>query len=118
VTIARTCVCGRRIEAGRSCVCGRGTERGRLARDPSRAYYTHPSYRRNRAARYDLVRGLCENCGAPLRGKLHPRGKPWQCDHHLEARLFVDAETANAIENLRCYCTGRGGCHSGRRKPK
>lgn len=108
--------CRRIVPARRVCVCGGGrmSERERMAAEPWRAFYEHPSYRCNRTARYDLAGGRCESCGKPLKGGRYPHGAAWQCDHHVEARHFADAESANAVANLRCYCTA---CHAGARKP-
>lgn len=93
-------------------------ERLRATRQPYRDAYHDPDYKRNRLERYRLVGGRCESCGAPLKGDLYPNGVAWQCDHHIEARLFEHPRDANVIENLRCYCAGPGGCHVGKRKPR
>jgi len=90
----------------------------RTLRQPYRGAYRDPAYKRNRIERYYLAGGRCESCGVPLKGALHPDGVAWQCDHRVEARLFDDPRDANAIDNLRCYCAGPGGCHVGKRKPK
>lgn len=80
-----------------------------MRRQPWRQVYRLASYRKNRAARYLLVDGWCEVCRVPLRGKLHPDGVPWECDHRTEARHFLhDLDAANAIENLECRCVP---CH-------
>lgn len=85
---------------------------------PWRVVYRDPAYKRNRLARYELAHGRCEACGIQLKGTLHPDGHAWQCDHHVEPQHYADPLDANAVENLRCYCTGPRGCHSGARKPK
>ena len=107
--------CHRIVPARTTCPCRVQTNAERLVAQPYRDAYSDPAYRRNRAKRYEQAGGRCESCGAPLRGVLHPLGKPWQCDHHIEARRFADPRMANAVENLRCYCTD---CHAGARKPK
>jgi 5-methylcytosine-specific restriction endonuclease McrA len=77
-------------------------EAERMAKQPYRAAYKHASYRRNRAKRYRMARGMCESCGVEL-------GPDWQCDHVVEARLFADPGEANAVENLRVLCRT---CHA------
>lgn len=105
--------CPRIVPARATCPCRTAAQSARRAAETWRQVYSLPSYRRNRAARYELAHGLCEACGVELRGKLHPHGAKWECDHHLEARRFTDLDAANAIENLRCYCIA---CHKA--KPK
>ncbi len=116
---ARPCAaCGARVPAGGSCpvcaaggrragvcrVCGRRTDGGaycsehsaeieRLERQPWRAEYASPEYARNRAARFKLAGGRCEDCGASL-------GKSWECDHVVPLR---DGGT-NLVDNLRARC--------------
>jgi hypothetical protein len=114
--IAHICPhCRRIVPARQRCGCrprtrtpDTRTQADRVAQMPWRAFYRHPSYKRNRLRRYNLVGGQCEKCRALLKGKLHPHGMAWECDHHSPARLFASAETANAVENLRCYCVR---CH-------
>ena len=120
MTIGKTCICGRRVAPGQRCECGAGrpSEADRLAAQPWRLAYRLPSFRRNRLVRYRLAGGYCESCGRPLVGELHATGYPWQADHDREARYFLhDLDAANAVDNLRVYCSGRGGCHVGGRKP-
>jgi hypothetical protein len=81
--------CGRRTEDGAAycprCAPAYGTrpqtEAERLDRQPHRAEYNTPEYRANRARRYLLAGGKCEACGVALRGRLHPDGVRWECDH-------------------------------------
>jgi hypothetical protein len=117
MSLPTTCVCGRKVRPGERCVCGQGRKANgrRMREQPWRKAYEVTSYRKNKALRYVMVGGVCENCGAALKGPLHPMGVAWQCHHHIEAARFAIPDTANAIENLRCYCTK---CHAGRRKPK
>lgn len=111
MTRAKTCSCGRRVLVGQVCVCGAGkppSEAERIAAQPWRRAYRHPSHRRSNLERYELVGGLCEDCGVPLKGRLHPDGVPWEGDHCLEARHFEDPIAANTVENKRCRCVP---CH-------
>lgn len=103
--------CGRIVPARQTCGCRKDTRTHaeRLAKMPWRAAYSDPAYRRNRAARYEIARGLCEGCGVQLMGSIHPQGVAWECDHAIEARHFADPMTANAVENLRVLCRDR--CH-------
>ena len=109
---ATTCACGRRVPRGERCVCGRGpaTEKQRMRAQPWRIAYKHATWPVAKRTRYRLVGGRCEDCGAPLKGDLHPDdGVPWEGDHELEPWRFQDPITANTVENTRCRCLP---CHN------
>lgn len=112
VRLAHICPhCHRIVPANQMCVCRTRREQPesmRLERQPWRAAYKHPSWRRIRKARYLIARGRCETCGVPLGGSLHPDGALWECDHVIEARRFADPLDANTVENVRVRCVP---CH-------
>lgn len=114
MTIAKTCVCGRRIEDGASrCPACRAqrpepTQAQRVKAQPWRAAYSHPSHKQTNLERYVLVGGRCEDCGKPLKGQLYPGGVAWEGDHHIPARCFADPVQANTVANKRCRCVP---CH-------
>jgi len=89
-------VCPRRALPGeRFCAVHLPTEADR----PSyRHEYTKAQYRRARARRLELARGLCEACGVTLSAS-------WQCDHFIP---LADGGT-NALGNLRALCAA---CHA------
>lgn len=96
-------VCPRRALAGEGfCSAHMPTEADRLARAPYRHSYTKAQYRRNRARRYTIARGLCEACGVTL-------SLGWECDHVI---ALADHGT-NALENLRALCAH---CHTQKTK--
>ena len=110
--------CRRIVPARQVCECRpkrQVDEQQRNSKQPYRDAYRDPTYIRNRALRYRMVGGLCENCHAEIKGELHPDGRAWQCHHVVAASRFTDPRQANAIENLRCYCEK---CHRGQRKPR
>jgi len=105
MTLPKTCVCGRRVEPGARCPCTQPK--------PVPAYkkrYASQTYRKNRIERYMLVGGLCEACGAVLKGPLHDEGRAWQSHHVMPLPQGDDS-----VANLRVCCTR---CHSGARKPR
>ena len=105
MTFARPCArCGRRISSGTYCPQCRSLQPTREQRQPYRSGYRDPDYQRNRAERYAITGGKCESCGIKLKGKLHPDGVPWECDHLVPLR---DGGTSD-VANLRCRCTR---CH-------
>lgn len=129
--IAHTCTCGARLEPGQVCACRasrcltcqrpiptgafcpehapKRSYKGRTLRQPYRAAYSHPSWKRVRMERYHLTNGTCESCGVILKGPLHPReGMAWEGDHLRPASDFADPIEANTIENTRVRCTP---CH-------
>lgn len=97
--IASICqYCRRIMPANTRCSCrppARVDERTRMARQPYREAYKHPSYARNRKRRYTLAGGRCEACGQPV----GPR--EYECHHVRPVRLFANPADANAIDNLR-----------------
>lgn len=115
--IARTCACGKRVEAGQRCDCkprrAEIPQAERRARQPWRKVYTLASYVAGRVARYLIAHGRCESCGVPLKGELHPDGVAWECDHRIPARRFADLDRANDVRNLRCLCVK---CHRKKRR--
>ena len=92
-----TCSCGKRLEPRERCACKPRTEAHRLLRQPYRKGYTTAEYRHNKGQRYQMARGRCEVCGAPL-----TRG--WNAHHIRPLRDGGD----DHIENLRALCRG---CH-------
>lgn len=79
----------------------------RKARYPYTAAHDDPAYRRNRKKRYELARGACESCGAPL------LPGSWECHHVTAARLFADPRQANDLANLRVLCKP---CHKAQKR--
>lgn len=74
----------------------------RDVRQPYRANYADPEYKRNRMKRYSLANGRCERCGRPV-------GKgEWQCDHIVEVArwsAFGMKGSPNQLSNLQVLCT-------------
>lgn len=112
VRLAHICPhCHRIVPANQTCACRPKREQSetvRQARQPWRAAYKHPTWRKVRAARYRLAQGRCEQCGVPIEGPLYADGVPWQCDHVIEARHFANPVDANTVENTRVLCVP---CH-------
>lgn len=103
--------CHQIVPARQTCACRPKREQSeavRQARQPWRAAYKHPTWRKVRAARYRLAQGRCEACGVPLEGPLYADGVVWQCDHVVEARHFANPVDANTVENTRVLCVP---CH-------
>lgn len=107
-TEARPRICAKcrahAIPGSQFCADHQPTEADRLAAQPWRGAYRTPEDRASRARRYLLVKGLCESCGAKLKGKLHPNGVPWECDHVV---ALSEGGTSD-VPNRRCYCVP---CH-------
>ncbi len=93
--------CGRLT--GGSTYCPEHTfteEKRRRESQKWREGYRDPDYARNRAKRYELAGGKCEDCGTKLKGRLFPEGQPWECDH---VDPLSDGGT-NDVANLYCRC--------------
>lgn len=133
--IAHTCSCGMRVEPGETCPrctssayspglcirCGSplglggfcakcAGRRDEKSRPAYRKAYNDPEYRKNRIARYFLAGGLCESCGIPLKGKLHPDGALWEADH---VGLEVAQGGTSGVHEIRVRCKP---CHAAKTK--
>ena len=100
--IPKVCVvCGRRALPGstRCALHQRPTapripEAERAKREPYRAGYRDPAYRKARAERYKRAGGRCELCGRPL------QPGHWHAHHILPLRMGG----ANTVANLWVLC--------------
>jgi 5-methylcytosine-specific restriction endonuclease McrA len=105
--IPKVCtVCGRRALPG-STRCAlhqrppapRIPEAERAKREPYRAGYRDPAYRKARALRFERAGGRCELCRQPL------QPGHWHAHHVLPLRMGGN----NAVANLRVLCER---CHN------
>lgn len=117
----RTCSCGKRIGPGEVCPCKpprtfpKQSERERLTRDPSRAGYRDPAYRKARAVaiRRATIGGAihCEGCGITVGLRRDRRGRV--ADYQTHHRDGDPTNNPPDGSNLMVLCEGKTSnrCH-------
>jgi hypothetical protein len=103
--LGRPCIrCGRKTTNGNYCDAHRPTTAERDARQPYRAAYFTPEYRRARRERFKIAGGRCEYVDARGRCERVPTEA-----HHVVPLSLAGSDLAAAValcsvENLRAVC--------------